>query len=779
MCQVRPIACRGIKTSGAQASEFSNYKVVIPHIIHERWRRETNRTESEEVNSLQKLKPDRVTYSLSIENKDHFLHLKKNRDFLAKDFVQYSHDAHGNLVTSYPKVSEYCHYHGYVEGHEDSLVALSTCSGLRGVILFGNQSYGLEPAVGSPNNEHLLFPLTPSQPEDFTCGVTKDMSYSYDHTFHDPTLTISKLLRKKRNLPQPRYIELALVVDKMRFDFKKGNITAVREEMVDLANLLDGYYKQLNIHVILVGLEVFESENPFSVDESASTVLGNFVKWRRKFLIPRRRHDVGQLVVGRSSSYGGVLGMAFVGTVCSAASAGGINVFSDNNLQYFSTIVAHEMGHNLGMNHDDGRCTCEGGSCIMAASAGGSRKFSTCSEGEQCDCGTPEECKDKCCDAATCKLTRGSACAQGGCCKDCQIRVAGTPCRSSVNFCDLPEFCTGKSAFCPEDYYIMDGHPCANNSAYCFQGRCQTYDYQCQQLFGKTAKKAADVCFKEINSRGDKFGNCGGQAPNWVKCKLEDSMCGKVQCANVDANYPPQGATITVQDIGGARCVNADFGLGPDVLDPAYVNTGSGCRKGKTCLDFKCINASALEQDVDCDVQRTCNGNGVCNDQGHCHCDDGWAPPNCNRAGTGGSVDSGPTKIDYSLRNGLLIFFLLVVPILILIAILLLFLFRRDWMNKMLTNIRSSRTRNTTRSQSNGNAQTSTTPQPQMQNPPRSFESPSTYPQVISGLPPSYEELNYGNMEYGSSGEKVAPKQGPGVPKPIPPKQPPSFPPRP
>lgn len=82
-----------------------------------------------------------------------------------------------------------------------------------------------------------------------------------------------------------------------------------------------------------------------------------------------------------------------------------------------------------------------------------------------------------------------------------------------------------------------------------------------------------------------------------------------------------------------------------------------------------------------------------CNDQGHCHCNNGWAPPNCATSGRGGSIDSGPAQIgedrhfkrdyifsasvkttihrrlhccekikltvltaDYSLRNGLLIF---------------------------------------------------------------------------------------------------------------------------
>uniref|UniRef100_A0A3B4EVX6 Disintegrin and metalloproteinase domain-containing protein 9-like n=1 Tax=Pundamilia nyererei TaxID=303518 RepID=A0A3B4EVX6_9CICH len=473
----------------------------------------------------------------------------------------------------------HCYYHGEVEGYKNSLVAISTCSGL-GVIFFENKAFGLEPVPQSTTNDHLLYLLEDVQTEPITCGVVTEATSVPSHEPFEPGQSLTSLLRRKRNLPQTSYVELVLVVDNLR----KNNATAVREEMVQMANLLDGYYKQLNIRVVLVGLEIFKDSNPFSVDGSAGNVLGNFVQWRKTFLVPKIRHDIGQLI-GQSGAYpGGVLGMAFVGTVCSASSSGGINVFSNNNLAFVSTVVAHEMGHNLGMNHDSANCACNGKSCI--------------------------ECTNKCCNAATCTFTQGSACAHGACCENCQ--VAGTPCRNSVNTCDLPEYCNGRNESCPNDFYLMDGLPCENNAAYCYEGRCQTYDYQCGHLF----------------------------APN--------TMCGKVQCTNVNVNNPPPGATVSIKIVAGKTCVNADFNLGTDVLDPAYVNPGSPCATGK-----------------------------VCNNLGHCHCENGWGPPYCDRSGWGGSIDSGPAQI-YSLRNGLLIFFLLVVPLLVLLILVLLYIFRRE-----------------------------------------------------------------------------------------------------
>uniref|UniRef100_A0A4W4FJ01 ADAM metallopeptidase domain 9 n=1 Tax=Electrophorus electricus TaxID=8005 RepID=A0A4W4FJ01_ELEEL len=608
----------------------------------------------------------------------------------------------------------HCHYRGYVEGAGDSSVALSVCSGLRGVVHMENSSFGIEPLDGSPANEHLVYRLEDVKAEPFTCGTPRSgLIHEQINLFfwECVCVCVCHLQKKRAVLHQTHYVELLFVVDSDRFDFTNRNQTAVREEMVQLANYVDSMYIPLNIRVVLVGLEIWSAGNPINTDGSAGEVLGRFTQWREKELVPRRRHDSAQLILNKS--FGGTAGMAFVGTACSRSHGGGINAVQC--LMSFASIVAHELGHNLGMNHDDGRqCGCDVNLCIMNSGATGSWNFSSCSAddfekmilnsggscllniprpdeaysapycgnklvdiGEECDCGSEEECeKDPCCEPKTCKLRARAECAYGVCCKHCRFLPAGSVCRSSTDECDLPEYCNGSSALCQADVFKQNGHPCQQGQAYCYNGQCQNYDGQCQAIFGSKAKAAPETCFKDVNSKGDRFGNCGYQNYGFKKCESRNAMCGKLQCENVQMNVIFGIKPSIIQTpIGGTICWGVDFLLGSDVPDPGMVNEGTKCGENKVCLNYECRSADVLN--YDCEVKKKCHGHGVCNSNKNCHCENGWAPPFCEAVGYGGSMDSGPTwnDKDTSTRDGLLVFFFLVLP---LLALGLFVFFRRN-----------------------------------------------------------------------------------------------------
>ncbi|XP_037836939.1 disintegrin and metalloproteinase domain-containing protein 12-like isoform X2 [Kryptolebias marmoratus] len=366
---------------------------------------------------------------------------------------------------------------------------------------------------------------------------------------------------------------------------------------------------------------------------------------------------------------------------------------SDNPLGAAVTL-AHELGHNFGMNHDTPergcgcRVTVDRGGCIMTPSTGYPfpTVFSSCSkkdltasfekgvgmclfnmpelkvlyggqkcgngyveEGEECDCGELEECMNPCCNATTCTLKGDAVCAHGHCCQDCQLKPAGTPCRESSNSCDLPEFCTGGSPHCPTNVYLHDGHSCHNVDGYCYNGICQTHEQQCITLWGKGAKPAPGICFERVNLAGDPYGNCGKDSKgSFAKCEARDAKCGKIQCQG-GANRPVIGTNavsietnIPLQEGGRILCRGTHVYLGDDMPDPGLVLTGTKCGDGMMCLNRQCQNVSVFNVH---ECAAKCSGRGVCNNNKNCHCEAHWGPPFCDKAGFGGSVDSGPIRL--------------------------------------------------------------------------------------------------------------------------------------
>ncbi|XP_016898639.1 disintegrin and metalloproteinase domain-containing protein 9 isoform X2 [Cynoglossus semilaevis] len=679
-----------------QTEELSSYQLTVPRAVGGRPGRAADGR-----------RPSQVSYVITVDRSDRTVHLERNELLLPADFTVFSYSRNGTLITTRPPVQNHCQYRGVVQGEEGSSVAMDICSGLRGVLHLSDDSYGIEPLDSDPER-HLVYRLRDVKSQPRGCGTPHDNRTAAERGAEE--IHHGQHRRMKRAiLHQAHYVELLLVVDNNKFNAMKRNETAVREEMVQLANLVDSIYVQLNIRVVLVGLEIWSQQNPISIEGGAGDVLTRFTQWREKELVPRRRHDSAQLILRQG--FGGTAGMAFVSTICSRSHGGGINAFTNNNLPSFASILAHELGHNLGMNHDDGRsCSCPVNACIMNSGATGSKNFSSCSAddfekmiimtggscllnvphpdeaysapycgnglvdvGEECDCGSQKECeKDPCCEYQTCRLTSGSQCAFGECCHKCQFLPGGTVCRSAPDECDLPEYCNGSSPLCQSDVFVQNGAPCSNQRAYCYNGKCQHYDGQCQAIFGPKAKAAPDICFKDVNSKGDRFGNCGPQNYGFKKCESRHALCGKLQCSNVQT---PGDDVKTIFGIkpsyiitapAGAKCYGVDFQLGSDVPDPGMVNEGTKCGDNKVCLNFECRSADVLN--FDCDVDNKCHGQGVCNSNKNCHCNYGWAPPFCELSGYGGSVDSGPTwnDKDTSLRDGLLVFFFVVLPLLAL-----------------------------------------------------------------------------------------------------------------
>uniref|UniRef100_A0A8C2A8K4 ADAM metallopeptidase domain 19a n=1 Tax=Cyprinus carpio TaxID=7962 RepID=A0A8C2A8K4_CYPCA len=577
-------------------------------------------------------------------------------------------------------LQDHCFYHGRVRGHADSWVALSTCLGMRGlIVLNSNDTYYLEPIRGHEVLHHTFYRTEDLPIKTGTCGH----SHQNGH--------ISLFTAKSMHL-FVRLDHFACWHFFMSLQFRKQNKDLYKTKMriMEIANYVDKFYRDLNIRVPLIGLEVWTEHDQCIINEEPNSTLWSFLQWRQK-LKSRKKHDNAQLLTGVIFK-GTTIGMATLEGMCSHENSGGINVDHSELPIGAAATMAHEIGHNIGMSHDQEGCcveaTAEQGGCVMAAATGHPfpKVFSRCSkkdldnyfqkgggmclfnmpnmkdlvggkkcgngfveEGEECDCGEPESVPP-CCKAVFDRLSVFLQSPYHALCP--QLKQAGTMCRGAAGACDLPEYCTGGSPYCPSNVYLLDGSSCQHGRAYCYNGMCLTHEQQCLQLWGYGAQPAHDVCFQDVNAAGNAFGNCGKDSHgNYVKCAKSDAKCGKIQCHS--AAKKPKGSNAvsidtTIRTDGievkcrGTYVYSTQDGQG-DLPDPGLVMTGTKCGEGKVCKDRQCQNASFTELQT-CIAR--CHGHGVCNSNGNCHCNRGWAPPFCEKPGLGGSVDSGPVQND-------------------------------------------------------------------------------------------------------------------------------------
>nr|Q98SP2.1 RecName: Full=Zinc metalloproteinase/disintegrin; Contains: RecName: Full=Snake venom metalloproteinase jararafibrase-2; Short=SVMP; AltName: Full=Jararafibrase II; Contains: RecName: Full=Disintegrin bothrostatin; Short=D-BTT; Flags: Precursor [Bothrops jararaca]AAK15542.1 bothrostatin precursor [Bothrops jararaca] len=421
---------------------------------------------------------DAMQYELKVNGEPVVLHLEKNKGLFSKDYSETHYSPDGRKITTNPPVEDHCYYHGRIENDADSTASISACNGLKGHFKLQGETYLIEPLKLSDSEAHAVFKFENVEKEDEApkmCGVTQNWE-SYE--------PIKKASQSNLTPEHQRYIELFLVVDHGMFMKYNGNSDKIRRRIHQMVNIMKEAYRYLYIDIALTGVEIWSNKDMINVQPAAPQTLDSFGEWRKTDLLNRKSHDNAQLLTSTDFK-DQTIGLAYWGSMCDPKrSTAVIEDHSETDL-LVAVTMAHELGHNLGIRHDTGSCSCGGYSCIMAPviSHDIAKYFSDCSyiqcwdfimkdnpqcilnkqlrtdtvstpvsgknfgAGEECDCGTPG---NPCCDAVTCKLRPGAQCAEGLCCDQCRFMKEGTVCRRARGD-DMDDYCNGISAGCPRN----------------------------------------------------------------------------------------------------------------------------------------------------------------------------------------------------------------------------------------------------------------------------------------------------------------------------------------
>lgn len=263
-------------------------------------------------------------------------------------------------------------FRGQVVGLPDARVALTLVAhGVAGVVRLGDgSSHLIQPLrdvdPNAPAGLHFVHRLADARALPWRCGVA---------------------MRPLPPLPPaggPEALftcEIACAADFPFYQQNGSSTTATQADIMAVINAVDLIYRaDCDIAYTVTSILVHTAADPYTTSDPSGLLSQFQIDWNQNRTGVAR--DVAHLFTGRSMwSYGGVIGIAYISTVCQATGGYGVSQSRfTTNLGQRVGLTAHELGHNWSANHCDGSGDCR----IMCSGLGGcSGNLGSFSAGEQ------------------------------------------------------------------------------------------------------------------------------------------------------------------------------------------------------------------------------------------------------------------------------------------------------------------------------------------------------------------------------------------------------------
>ncbi|XP_012672675.2 A disintegrin and metalloproteinase with thrombospondin motifs 17 [Clupea harengus] len=393
------LLCIGLRAIAAQSG--SETDLVVPyelkreevHLLQEALGRSGSRSQRslQHPTSLR----DNLFFSLPAFGKELYLQLRRDDSFLSDGFVVEERAEDGSAQhTRVLEATRGCFYTGSVLNHTDSFASVSTCGGLTGLVQTGDDSLFIEPVnIAGDSISGMEHKLTRHKRSTQASAPPAD-----SHPRYCDPVQGKKKERKQRpadegrgrrnaiRLSQAYTVETVVVADSDMVKYHGAE--AAQRFILTVMNMVYNMFHhqslgvRINIRVTKLVLLHTRPEK-LKVGHHGERSLESFCHWQHeefggsRYLgnnhVPGGRDDpppvdVAVLVTRtdfcvHKDEPCDTVGIAYLGGACSSKRK---CVLAEDNGLNLAFTIAHELGHNMGMSHDDDHATCTGHSHIMS-----------------------------------------------------------------------------------------------------------------------------------------------------------------------------------------------------------------------------------------------------------------------------------------------------------------------------------------------------------------------------------------------------------------------------